>query len=55
MGMKRNDLTKRQCEQIKDLLPPTRGRPGKPAKDNHLMLNAMLWILTPTGRTCRRV
>ncbi len=50
--MKRHELTNQQWEQIKDLLPPERGRPGRPAKDNRLMLNAMLWTLT-TGAPWR--
>jgi transposase len=42
---RRYELTDREWEQIRDLLPPERtGRKGRPRKDNRQMLNAMVWI-----------
>ena len=32
-------------QRIALLLPPERGRPGRPAHDNRRLVNAMLWIL----------
>lgn len=43
--MKRYELTDQEWEQIAPLLPSaTTGKPGRPPKDNRLMLNAMVWI-----------
>lgn len=41
----RHALTDRQWARVGPLLPPERGRRGRPAKDNRLMLDAMLWML----------
>ena len=41
----RFELTDEEWNQIKDFLPPERGRRGRPSKCNRLMLNAMLWII----------
>ena len=41
----RRELSDRQWEPIAPLLPPERGRWARPAKDNRLMVNAILWIL----------
>ena len=47
IGMiKRHEITDEQWEQIKDLVPPERsGGKGRPAKDNRMMINAIIWIL----------
>jgi len=44
--MRRHELTDNQYNRIKDMLPPER-KPGKgrPAKDNRIMLNAMIYWL----------
>jgi len=42
---RRYELTDEQWEQIRGLLPPERGRKARPAKDNRLMVNGMVWIL----------
>ncbi len=41
--MRTGDLTDREWELIKTLLPPERGRPGRPGHDNRLILNGILW------------
>ena len=41
----RHELSDERWRRIAPLLPPERGRPGRPAKDNRCMVNAMLWIL----------
>lgn len=41
----RHDLTDEDWERVAPLLPPERGRPGRPATDNRCMLNATVWIL----------
>ncbi len=38
-------LTDAQWERVGPLLPPDRGRRGRPAKDNRPMLDAVLWVL----------
>ena len=39
------ELTDQEWEQIAPLLPPEKNsRPGRPSKDNRLMINAMVWI-----------
>ena len=47
IGMiKRHEITDEQWEQIKDLVPPERSDgKGRPAKDNRMMINAIIWIL----------
>jgi len=43
--VKRYELTDEEWNKISDLLPPeTTGKRGRPAKDNRIMLNAMVWI-----------
>lgn len=42
---RRCELTDQEWEQIAPLLPPEKNsRPGRPSKDNRLMINAMIWI-----------
>ncbi len=42
---RRYELTDQEWEQIAFLLPPENtGKPGRPSKDNRLMLNAMIWL-----------
>lgn len=44
--MKRHELTDAQWERIKDILPPERKRgAGRPAKDNRVMLNGIIYWL----------
>ena len=43
---RRYELTDQEWEQIAPLLPPEKNsRPGRPSKDNRLMINAMVWIV----------
>jgi transposase len=46
--MKRHELTEKQWEKVKDLLPPERKpQGGRPAKDNRVMLNGIIyWLAT---------
>ena len=41
--MASGDLTDAEWELVGPLLPPERGRPGKPARDNRTVLNGILW------------
>jgi transposase len=42
---RRHEIPDDQWEKIKDVLPPERKKQGgRPAKDNRMILNAMLWI-----------
>ncbi len=42
---RRYELTDQQWEQIVLLLPPEKtNKPGRPSKDNRLMINAMVWM-----------
>ncbi len=44
--MSRHQLSDETWERIQPLLPPERsGKRGRPAKDNRLVVNAILWIL----------
>ena len=44
--IKRHEMTDEQWDRIKDLVPPERsGGKGRPAKDNRMMVNAIIWIL----------
>ena len=44
--MRRHELTNEQWEKLRDLLPPERkAHGGRPAKDNRLMVHAMLYWL----------
>ena len=42
--MKRYEISNREWESIKDKLPERTGKRGRPAKNNRIMLNGMLWI-----------
>lgn len=43
--LRRYELTDQEWEQIAPLLPPEKtGKPGRPSKDNRMMLNAMIWL-----------
>lgn len=43
--LRRYELTDQEWEHIAPLLPPEiTGKPGRPPKDNRLMLNAMVWL-----------
>ena len=43
--MKRYEISNHEWERIKDKLPSERtGKRGRPAKNNRIMLNGMLWI-----------
>ena len=43
---RRYELTDQEWEQIASLLPVEKNsRPGRPSKDNRLMINAMIWIV----------
>lgn len=42
--MSRYEITTEQWERIKDLLPSPHKGKGRPAKDNRMMLNGMMWI-----------
>ena len=43
--LRRYELTDQEWEQIAPLLPAQNtGKPGRPPKDNRLMLNAMVWL-----------
>lgn len=43
--LRRYELTDQEWERIAPLLPPEKtGKPGRPAKENRQMLNAMVWI-----------
>ena len=42
--MPRTLLTDGMWNRLKDLLPPERGRWGRPAKNNRLILEGILWI-----------
>jgi transposase len=42
--MNRGELTDRQWERLRPLLPPQKAWTGRPAKDHRLVLNGILWI-----------
>ena len=42
---RRYELTDEQWARIGALLPPERGRRARPAKDNRLMVNGIVWVL----------
>lgn len=42
--MSRYEITNEQWERIEKLLPQPHTGKGRPAKDNHIMLNGMMWI-----------
>ena len=42
---RRYEISDYEWEQIKELFPKENtGKPGRPAKDNRTMLNAMVWL-----------
>ena len=44
--IKRHEITDEQWDRIKDMVPPERsGGKGRPANDNRVMINAIIWIL----------
>lgn len=44
--LRRYELTDQEWELIAPLLPPEKtGKPGRPFKDNRMMLNAMVWLV----------
>ncbi len=45
MSKQRKEITGKQWVRIKDLFPSERGRVGRPAKNNRIMVNGILWIL----------
>lgn len=42
--MSRYEITNEQWKRIEKLLPQAHTGKGRPAKDNHTMLNGMMWI-----------
>jgi transposase len=42
--MDRIELTDGQWRVVEPLLPPERGRPGRPSRSNREMVNAILWV-----------
>ena len=43
--LKRYELTNEEWDSIAELFPPEHtGKPGRPGKDNRMMLNAIVWI-----------
>jgi transposase len=42
---RRYELTDEQWNRISGLFPAERGRHARPAKDNRVMVNAMVWVL----------
>lgn len=52
--MSRGDLTEAEWRLLKDLLPPERGRKNRPALDNRLIVNGILWRIR-TGTPWRDV
>ena len=43
--MSRFELTDKQWERLKPLLPPQKPRTGRPARDHRQIVNAILWII----------
>jgi putative transposase len=43
--VKRYELTDRQWERVKDLLPGKVGDPGRSGRDNRQFVNGVLWVL----------
>jgi transposase len=42
--LRRHAISDEQWERIKNLLPGRAGAPGRPAQDNRLFVDAVLWI-----------
>lgn len=51
--MRTGDLTDREWELVGPLLPPERGRPGRPGHDNRRILNGILWRAREGARLAR--
>jgi transposase len=43
--MRRGELTDRQWERLKQLLPPQKPRTGRPNLDHRQVINGILWIV----------
>ena len=43
--MNRGDLSDKQWERLKPLLPPQKPHTGKPSKNHRTVINGILWIL----------
>ena len=43
--VKRYELSDRQWERVKDLLPGKVGDPGRSGRDNRQFVNGVLWVL----------
>jgi transposase len=50
----RGDLSDKEWNLLESLLPPERGREGRPANDNRIVLNGILWRLR-TGAPWREM
>jgi transposase len=48
--MRTGDLTDREWELVEPLLPPERGRPGRPGHDNRPILDGILWRVREGAR-----
>ena len=42
---RRHELSDEQWERLEPLLPPERGRRGRPANPNRIVVNGILWVL----------
>jgi transposase len=42
---RRGELTERQWNQLKPLLPPQKPHTGSPSKDHRMVINGILWVL----------
>jgi transposase len=47
--MATSDLSDRQWERLRPLLPPQKPGTGRPAKNHRIVLNGILWILRTGG------
>jgi transposase len=43
--METSDLSNRQWQRLRPLLPPQKPRTGRPAKDHRTIINGILWVL----------
>jgi len=48
--VKRYELSDRQWERVKDLLPGKIGDPGRSGRDNRQFVNGVLWVLRSGAR-----
>lgn len=53
-AVSRGDLTDKEWNLLEPMLPPERGREGRPANDNRVVLNGILWRLR-TGAPWREM